>query len=249
MTSPEDLFRIGLALMKQNQHQQAEELAAVAVLDHPDDGNLWELLGVAQHHERRHEAACEALETATLLKPLDVGARFCLAGSYAATGCRELAIFVYRMVAHDEQTPNWLLPRVAARLGQMEEYTDALETCQALLLRDPARHEAHFGVAFYLSRLGAPLDCVTEAITRAHEAAPEISLYRVVLASLLHEQGQTEDAYDLLRHLAPDAIRCPHSLRRMSLVFCAACDPERAQECLDRMRHLERHRSPKEGTH
>lgn len=239
MISSEEAFRCGLSLLRQNLHEQAAEIAARAIRHHPDDGGLWELLGVARHHAGLHDAAIEALETATLLKPLDIGARFCLAGSFAANGQRELAVFVYRILAHDKMTPIWLLPRIAARFGQMAEYTDALETCQHLLFRDSTRHEAHFGIAFYLRRLGAPMSGVIDALTRAHESAQTVGLYRVVLAALLHDQGQTDEAYDLLRHLPTGTICCPHLLKRMSLVFRAAYDPDRARECRERVRDIE----------
>jgi len=245
--NPAELFQIGLALIRQGDYQPAAELASSAVLDFPDDGNLWELRGVALHHLGEHSAARSALETASLLQPIDVGARYCLAGCYAATGLYDLAVFVYQMVAEDGRAPLWLLPNIASKLGQLNEHQAALGVCRLILLRDDSRHEAHFGIAFYLRRLGAPLEAVVEATTRAHELAPQVPLYRVVLASLLHEMDQTEEAYDLLRQLPPESIACPCSLRRMMLVFDAVSDHERTQACAERVQQLQKKRQPPEG--
>lgn len=247
MTSAE-LFQIGLALIRQGDYQAAAELASSAVIDFPDDGDLWELRGVAEHHLGNRSAARSALETASLLQPLDVGARYCLASCYAATGLRELAIFIYQMVAEDPRAPLWLLPNIASRLGQLNEHQAALGVCRLILLRDDSRHEAHFGVAFYLRRLGAPLEEVVKSTARAHELAPQVPLYRVVLASLLHEMDQTEEAYDLLRQLPPEAVACPCSLRRMMLVFDAVSDHERARACAERAQQLNKMRQPREGS-
>lgn len=242
-----DFHQIGLALIKQGNHQAAAELASSAVLEFPDDGNLWELRGVAEHHLGNHVTARSALETASLIQPLDVGARYCLAGSYAATGHPELAVFMFQMVAEDSRAPLWLLPNVASRLGQMNEHQAALGVCRLILLRDDSRHEAHFGVAFYLRRLGAPLEEVVESAARAHDLAPQVPLYRIVLASLLHELGQTEDACDLLRQLPPESVACPCSLRRMMRVFDAAADHDRLRACADRLDQLKKNRRPPKG--
>jgi tetratricopeptide (TPR) repeat protein len=241
-----ELFRIGLALLKQGEFRQASELATSAVIDFPDDGNLWELRGVSEHHLGNHSAGQSALETASLLQPLDVGARYCLAGCYAATGSRELAVFLFQMVAEDPRAPLWLLTNISSRLGQMNEHEAALGVCRLILLRDDNRPEAHFGVAFYLRRLGAPVEVVAESAARAQELAPDVPLYRVVLASLLQELGQIEDAYDLLRQLAPESVGCPCSLRRMMRVFDAVSDHERIKACAQRVAELKKNSSQEE---
>lgn len=231
MKSASEIFRAGLTLLQQGEVRRAADLAEEALEDFPDDGPLWELLGVAEQRDGRHVAAREALETASLLKPLDIGARFCLAEAFAATELPDLAIFVYRMVSDDLRTPIWLLPRVASQLGQMQAYEDALHVCRTILSRDATRHEAHFGVGFYLRRLNGDRTEILSAINRAHELAPRVSLYRVVLASLLQETGQHEEAYDLLRNLPPELIGCPESLRRMMTVFRTAKDLDRMLNC------------------
>lgn len=249
MKSASEIFRAGLTLLQQGEVRRAADLAAEALEEYPDDGPLWELLGVAEQRDGQHIAAREALETASLLKPLDIGARFCLAEAFAATGLAELAVFVYRMVSDDARTPIWLLPRVASQLGQMQAYSDALHVCRTILSRDATRHEAHFGVGFYLRRLDGDPAEVLSAIGRAHEMAPRVSLYRVVLASLLQEAGQHEEAYDLLQNLPPELIGCPESLRRMMTVFRTAKDLDRILNCARCLRDLDLRNTNSQSEH
>ena len=250
MNSAREIFKIGLGLLKSGLINRVTDLAAEAVEDHPDDGPLWELLGVAYQREGRSTEALHALETASLLKPLDIGARFCLAEAYAATGSQELAVFVYRMVSEDPKSPVWLLPKVASHLGDMGEFEHALDVCQTIVERDFTRHEAHFGMGFYLRRLGAKMERVFSAIQQAFELSPESTLYRVVLASLLRESGRHEEAYELLQQIPVGSVDCPHSLRRMLTIFHTASDMQRALDCSRCLRQIENRLPPSnsEGT-
>lgn len=231
MNCPQMRFQAALALLNRKLFDQAAEAAAAGVSEFPDNGPLWELLGVAYQRGGQSALAREALEMATLLKPLDTGARFCLAEAYAATGSHEMAVFVYRMISDDPRTPTWLLSRLASRLGEMEEYAHALGVCQLIVERDATRHEAHFGIGFYLRRLGIATERVVSDISRACELAPEIALYRVVLASLLHELGRDDEAREVLRLLRSGTVDGPCSIRRMLRLFHSNHDVRRLMAC------------------
>ncbi len=250
MNCAREVFSTGLRLLKGGHINQVTELAAEAVGEFPDDGPLWELLGVAYQRDGQYAEALHALETASLLKPLDIGARFCLAEAYAATGSHDLAVFVYRMVSEDRRSPVWLLPKVASHLGELKEFEHALDVCQTIVERDAERHEAHFGIGFYLRRLGAKTERVIAAIQQAFDLAPETNLYRVVLASLLQEMGRHEEAYELLRQIPLSSVNCPHSLRRMLRVFHTASDMQRVLDCSRCLRRIENELPPtsSEGT-
>lgn len=239
MVCPRQLICLGRTLLEQGDYEQAAKLAAAGVDAHPEDGRLWEMLGVALHRLDEHAGAVDALETATLLKPLVTGARYALAGSYDMVGRREMSVFLYRMVAEDDQTPLCLLPKVASRLGQMEEYSAALDVCRLVVLRNPEHHEAHFGQAFYLRRLGAARECVAVPLGRAHDLAPHVALYRVFLAVLRQEQGRTEEACELLTAVPLEEVHCPESLRRMMTIFYAGRDQQRGDECARCLRRIE----------
>lgn len=250
MSTARELFQNGLGLLKRGDVASVVRLATDAVEEFPDDGPLWELLGVACQRNGQPTTALHALETASLLKPLDIGARFCLAEAYAATGSHDVAVFVYRLVSEDPKTPVWLLPRVASHLGEMQEFEHALDVCLTIVARDNSRHEAHFGIGFYLRRLGAETDRVVASIQRAHDLSPATPLYRVVLASLRQELGQHEEAYELLRQVPLGPHNCPHSLHRMLLVFHTARDMQKLLDCARSLRQLENEFPPTtaEGT-
>jgi tetratricopeptide (TPR) repeat protein len=244
MTLAEELFSLGMTLLKQREVKRAVEVATDGVQSFPENGDLWELLGVCQFHAQNSPASCEALEEASLLKPLDVGARFCLAGAYAGVGRRELAVDIYRLIADDEQAPICLLPKVAARLGQMLAHAEALDVCRTIVRRDPDHHGAHFGIAFYLRQLGSPLAELLPQIARAQELAPDVPLYRIALASIMQELGESEVAGDLLRDLSPDTLGCPWLLKRMALLLRVSGDHARARDCARRLRQVESNDNP-----
>jgi Flp pilus assembly protein TadD len=239
MAEPDEHFNLGMMLLKRRDLHAAISLAQDGLQSFPDDGDLWELLGVSQYHAGDHAAARDSLEHASAIQPLDLGARYCLAGAYERTGLRDVAVFVYRLIADDERAPTCLLPKIATRLGQMTEYSAALDVCRIIVGREPNHHGAHFGIAFYLRKLGDPMEQVAPQLARAHELAPEVALYRVALASLLQELGDTEAACDLLRDVSLDSLGCTCLLKRMALFFRLAGETQRAQDCARRLRQLD----------
>jgi len=239
MSDPTLLYQTGIEALRMGQFAEAASLSEEAVTQFPEEGRLWELLGIACCRSGQTARGLEALETASLLKPLDPAARFCLAECYAAIGKPELAVFVYQQLAESDLTPLALMPRIASRLGQLNQFAEALDVCRSIVRRDDTRHEAHFGISYYLRRLGRPVEQVAEAVGRAHELAPEVSLYRIVLAGLWHEMGRTADACEILRGVPLDTIDCPAALRRMMVVFRAARDSSRSEACCRRLQQFE----------
>lgn len=206
---------------------EAVVLAERAVQEDPDDGRFWQFLGLLRHRQRDYSGACAALETASLLVPLEPASRCALAECHARAGRKGLACDLYRQLGRDERCPTALLSAVAAGLGSLGENEAALAACRKIVRRDPLHHHAHFGVAFYLRRLGRPLTSVIASISRAHELAPQVTLYRVSLAVLLDHSGQREEACDLLRDVDPAAMQCSSCLQRAMAIFQEAGDWER----------------------
>lgn len=206
---------------------EASEMAERAVQGDPEDGRFWQFLGLLRHRQGNYPGACAALETASLLVPLEPSSRCALAECHARAGRKGLACDLYRQLGRDERCPTTLLAAVAAGLGSLGENEAALAACRKIVRRDPEQHHAHFGVAFYLRRLGRPLPSVITAVARAHELAPQVSLYRVSLAVLLDHSGQREEACDLLRDVDPTAMQCRSCLRRAMAIFQEAGDWER----------------------
>jgi pentatricopeptide repeat protein len=231
MDKSEDVLKRCLELFHRGQVLQADRLAEARLGEFPDDGELWQLRGLLRQRLGDLDGACAALETASMLVPLESSARCALADCYARTGRIELARDLYRHLAGDGRCPTPLLPAVASGLGALGDHETALEVCQELSRRDSTRHEALFGMAFYMRRLGYPIETILPVVARAHELAPQLRLYRVLLGSLLAGVGRQEEAYDLLRGVAVESVRCCGCLRRMMAVFRLAGDEARYVAC------------------
>jgi Flp pilus assembly protein TadD len=128
---------------------------------------------------------------------------------------------------------------VASRLGKVGAYEQAVTVYREALRHDPRAHEALFGMAFALRRLGQSLEAILPLVAQAHEFAPQVTTYRVLLASIYAELGQKDEAYDLLQNLAPAAVSCRCCLHRMLTVFRMMGDDPRCSECNDQMERLE----------
>lgn len=227
-----------LALLHDGQALQAETLARQGVDDDPDDGSLWQLLGLMRRRRGDLVAARPALEAASLLVPLSPAARCALADCYARTGWPDLARDLYRLLAGDAACPTCLLPAIASGLGSVGDDEAALGVCRELSRREPTRHEALFGIAFYMRRLGHPPEAILPMVARAHELAPGVTPYRVLLALLLGHVGQHHEAADLLREVPPDSIDCPCCLNRMRAVFRLAGDHAWCRACRDQAERI-----------
>ena len=190
-------------------------------VEYPDDGWGWVLLGLVRHRQGDLVQASHALETASLLIPLDAPTQAVLAECFMRTGYPDLARLVYLALATENRTPDVLLPAVAAGLGLLGEYGSALQVCLDLTRRCPGLPEGHFGVAFYLRKLGRPPEAVLPVVARAHELSPATPLYRVSLATLLDHVGRRDEARELLLGIDLDAVSCRCCVQRMTTIFLA----------------------------
>ncbi len=219
MDPHQDAAKPGLAPTQREQLDEAIQLAEEALRQNEDDGHVWQFLGLLRHRMRDLKRAQAALETASLLVPLKPAARFALADCYLRTGLRKLAADLYDDVALDPLCPTDLLGGVAAGLGSLGRFESALEVCRSLVRREPESHEGHFGIAFYLRRLGASVAIALPSAMRAHELAPSISLYTIAVASMLAHQGRHEDARDMLRDLDMTTVACRCCVQRVSAIL------------------------------
>ncbi|WP_422925688.1 tetratricopeptide repeat protein [Singulisphaera sp. PoT] len=214
-----DLVQQCLALTQRDRFEEAVQLAESFVQQDQDDGHLWQLLGLLRHRARDMEGAREALETSSMLVPLEPAARCALADCYARTGYRELAVDIYNDLAADMMCPLELLGAVASGLGSLGQNEYALEVCRTLVRREPNSPEGHFGIAFYLRRMGASIAVALPAASKAQELAPHVPLYTVALASMFSHLGRNDEARELLRDLDPKSVTCRCCLQRMSAIL------------------------------
>ena len=238
MESLQEVLCQSRTLFHQREFTAAEELLRSGLEHFADAGCLWQLLGLVQNDTGAWQEARSSLETASCYVPLEPAASYTLAICYLREDRRELAILLLRGVAVNPATPLWLLPHTAALLGNLRQNALALATCRQILRRDARRHDAHFGVGFYSRRMRLPAHRAMNAFHRAHELAPDVPLYRVVLAGLHHEQGELEEACDLLKGLPPENVGSPAQIRRMMSVFRAARDVQGIERCGQVLRRM-----------
>jgi tetratricopeptide (TPR) repeat protein len=226
-----DCFRHGALALTRRQFDEAERWARVGLAVDEDDGQLWQLLGVALWSRGERDPAREALESASVLVPLCPLATCALADCYYRLGKVEPARACLMHLARPGRCPVELLPRVASGLGAIGEDAVALEVCRRIVDHDPAHHSAHFGIAYYLARLDGPAEDVIESLRRAHSLAPDRLPYRLNLAWALACVGKWGESAELLAELSAGTVRCPFWLARMETVFVSAGDRERASIC------------------
>jgi pentatricopeptide repeat protein len=241
MNRAENALRRGLELYNQGEFIRADETARTSLAEFPEDGPLWQLHGMARRQVGDFAAALAALETASLLIPLDPAAECALADCYLKAGKTDLARQMYRHLATSGRCPTDGLLMLAARLGSVGDNAHALDVCREKWRREPVCHEALFGMAYYMRRLGRPIQAIIPVVRRAQELAPHLAAYRVLLASLLAEGGQMGEAYEmLLRDVPPDTVKCPCCLHRMLTIFRVAGDEARSKEVQAQIEQLRR---------
>lgn len=235
----QSIFCRSLSLFHQQRYAEAETLLRDGLERYDDDGQLRQLLGLVQNQTGAWQEALVSLERASHLRPLEPSADYTLAMCYLWAGKRELGVLVLRRLATGRRTPLNLLPMVASTLGSLQEHALALAACRNILRRDARRHDAQFGVGFYFRRLGLPRERYVAAFRRAHELAPRLGMYRIVLAGLVMEDGDDEEARDLLRGVSPAEVRCPGAVARLWKMFNSLGDSAAGAECLKRLEELE----------
>jgi tetratricopeptide (TPR) repeat protein len=231
MKEPGEVLHRCFELYHRGELARAGELAERALRKFPDEGALWQLDGLVRRDQGDFDGARSALETASLLVPLNPDSECALAQCYAKAGQTGLARDLYRHLAQSGRSPTPLLPAIASGLGSVGDNESALEVCRELSRREPTHHEAFFGMAFYMRKLRYPVAMVMPVVTRAHELAPRSIPYRVLLASLLASIGEYQQASDLLRDIPPDSVHCRCCLRRMMTIFHLAGEHTLADAC------------------
>lgn len=200
-----------------------------------DDGRLWELLGMLAYAKRDFSLAQSAIEQATVLIPLSARGQLVLGKCYDRSRYRETAAAIYRHVARQSQLASDLLEPLASGLGHCGEFKLALNVCQQAARRTPKSAVPLVGIAYYMRRLGRPIESILPTLARAHRLEPENVEYRISLAWMLHELGRSDDGASLLEQLTIEDFSCIRCLTRMQHIFDSAGDDDRAEKCRTRL--------------
>ncbi len=240
-TIADGLLRDIAASYEANDWERCGHALRLALLRFPDDGRFIQWQGLVWHAQGAFSAACRALETAALLIPLSIGAQIAWADAHLAAGRRDDAQTILQFLAariDDIASPH--LPRLAAGLGRVGEYALALDVCREASLREPEDDEACFGMAFFMNKLGYPVECVLPLLRRALALEPERPAYRLSVGVVCARLGQSDEAYELLCGIDPRQVTCMSCLQIMSRLFDKFDDGPRRDAALGRALQLPR---------
>ena len=106
MPTFEEILEPCRARVRRGELTAAARAATRFTVVYPDEGSGWNLLGLIRPRQRDLAEARHALETATLLVPLDQPTQVVLAECFAGTGYPDLARSVYLALATDDRTPS-----------------------------------------------------------------------------------------------------------------------------------------------
>ncbi|QDT04955.1 hypothetical protein K227x_33530 [Rubripirellula lacrimiformis] len=207
------------------------ELAAAAdllgtIVD-PTHGDRLQLLGLVLHDLGQPYEAADAIEQASLIRPVRDEVRIALASCYAQLRRIDLARELYLQLALPRKLPAPLMLQVAAGLEAIDSPQLAMQVCQWITEQDESVAQAYYDMGFYSARSGHPL-YLTEALThRALQLDPANVHYRIGLVSLLVQLDRDNEAYQAFAKLAPSDI---------AKVTCVSC-LGRIADMLDRQGH------------
>lgn len=211
--------------------ETAHQLALAALQSAPEDGRLWELLGLIQYARRQYESAVGAFERASLLVPLTPTARVCLGHAYGQSGRSGLSAELLEAAIRDPHMTIPLLLQAAAGLDAVDRTDLALAACRKAVARDPQAAQPYYDLGYYSARCGLPSRLTESLARRAIRLAPERVCYRVGLASLLWKQDRLSEAYAVVSQLSDcqlEQIRCRGCLERIVDLYESAHDYRRA---------------------
>lgn len=226
-----------------NDWERCGHALRLALLRFPNDGRFIQWQGLLWHAQGAFSAACRALETAALLIPLSVGAQIAWADAHLAALRRDDAVTILHfLTARIDKVSTPLLPRLASTLGRAGEYALALDVCREASLREPEDDEACFGMAFFMNKLGYPVECVLPLLRRALALEPERPVYRLSVGVVCARLGQSDEAYELLCSIDPRQVTCMSCLQVISRLFDKFDDAPRRDAALGRALQLPRRR-------
>jgi thioredoxin-like negative regulator of GroEL len=238
MDQAETLLNRAQSLLDSDQLTEAESVIDDLLKNFPDHGPAWAVKGDIRHRRADHQGCVDALEAASLRMELSAENQLQLAECYAKVGRCDLAKWLLRDIPAKPDSTDCIIMKTAASLGRLGESALSLDLCLLVHRRSPHRHEAAFGVAYYMNRIGKEASEVVPYLRAAYELAPDNVMYRVSLALCLDRLQRTEEAYRIVADLDLHRVEWPHCLTRLMEIFASAGDQSRYLDCQARMMHL-----------
>jgi thioredoxin-like negative regulator of GroEL len=238
MYVPDSLLADARAFLADGDLGRAEAAADAVLAVHPEYGPGWCLKGEIRRRLSDAEGCIQALEAASLQMELPAEMQLHLAECYASAGRSDLAKWLMRDVPAKADATDCIVLKTACALGRLGASDEALDLCRDVFERSPDRHEAAFGVAYYMNRVGKESSDVLPYLRAAYDLDPRNTMYRVSLALCLNSLGRTEAAYAVVADLDLARVEWPHCLTRLMEIFAGAGDQSRYLDCQARLRQL-----------
>ena len=186
-------YRFGLMLREAQALEEAEAVVGEAASQHPDDGDLANLLGVVLKGRQRYPEALVALARAEKLNPRSVSPLVNQGNVHLAMGNGPRAVDVFRQVLRrnpgDAETMRLL--GMGHRLAR--EYEEALRMFELARRTDPASDRAWVDAAGLLKELGR-FDEALVVIERGVAQARQPRSLRIAKAQVLRAAGRHGEA-------------------------------------------------------
>ncbi|MEL6104926.1 MAG: hypothetical protein AAFU85_02765 [Planctomycetota bacterium] len=218
------------------------QFAEYWLIRNPEDGEGWEVLGLAHLRLGELEDGIDAVERASLFRPLSTEANIALAISYGCMGKIALSKDLLMMAATSGRLDEKELMVVAAGLEAIEEPTLAMEACRQAGVLSPESAEVHYQMGYYASRCDYPSSVVEALIRHAIHLEPTNLHYRVGLASLLLRLDRKSEALRIVRPLIPtqlNQVSCQCCLKRIANLFFDCEEYEIAHRVAERLAELD----------
>jgi len=206
-----------------------------------DDGRAWELSGLVHYSSGRYRQAVSSLERAQCLVPLRPAGKVCLGHGYRKTGLCDVSRDALLELIEDPTLSVPLLLQVGIGLNAVDRPDLAMSVCRKILDEDDQVAQAYYDLGFYASECGYSAGAVEFFARKAISLNPHSVQYRVGLTGLLYENGQLDDAYELIEEFSNDdigTVNCVCCLRRLSNLYKRSSDYRRVVLCQQRLLQL-----------
>lgn len=205
--------------------------------EYPNDAASLELQGLILHSFQEYQLARQSIETAASIQELSPSAQLALADSYWFTEEQSLATKIFNQLSQREKLPSHLLPAIAIGLGRAQSFHAAIEVCRRSVDSDPTGHQARYGVAFYMAKVGYPPEFVLAIMKGLVDIMPSVFHYRNAMATLLCQLNDPDRAFLAIADASfveIDTVTCPCCLERLSRLFDLGGDLRKSDYCQER---------------
>ena len=242
MTTVSDDLQLARLEYRSNRFSLAIQFAEYWLAKHPDDGDALEIHGLSALRLSRHHAGIEALEEASLIKPLSSESSIALAVAYGAIGRHQLSKDLLMNIAINGDLDDQSLLVVAAGLEALDEPVLAMEACRQAGVICPDNAEVHYSMGLYASKCDYPTHVIESLIRHAINLDPDNLHYRIGLVSLLVRLGRKYEALVVINPFIPDRldeVTCTCCLKRIANLFFDCDEFELAKHCAERHKALD----------